>query len=122
MDETSLIGNESNKPTSDEQTRAKVEQNLAELARRIEVGEIDEKDLDIYFLEYYQGLDEALSRKDVGNQAVVISQHDLEQLGGLRMVLASGEIMFIDPEVTGYGPDDKLVIFPEELGSHKPKE
>ncbi len=74
------------------------------------------KDFDIYELEYYQDLGEALSRKDVGSQAVVISQHDLEQLGGLRMVLPNGETMFIDPEVTGYGPDDKLVIFPEELG------
>jgi len=116
MDEISPIRKDSNKLASDEQTRAKIEKNLTELVRRIKMGEIDKKGFDIYELKYYQDLGEALSRKDVGNQVVVISQQVLEQLGGLRMVLPNGEVMFIDPEVTGYGPDDILVIFPEDLG------
>lgn len=116
MDEVFSVGDEGRKLVSSEQAQERIEKNLAELARRREAGEIDEKDYDLEELVYYQGLGTPLDRKDLGNRAVVIAQKDLEKLGGLKIVLPDGKTTIIDPEVTGYGPGDKLVIFPEDLG------
>lgn len=102
--------------TPGEKRRQIIELNQRELTRRIEAGELDKNPYELNYLVYLQNMDEPLTRRDIGNQAVVITQKGLEQLGYLEIVLASGQKTVIDPEDTGYGPDDPIIIFPEELG------
>lgn len=116
MDETSPIGTENKKLASDEQTRAKIQESLDRLAKRREAGEIDPEDYNLDELFYDQGAGTPLDRRSVGKMAVVITQAQLEQLGGLTMVRGDGKVIIFEPEVTGYGPNDPLVIFPEDLG------
>lgn len=102
--------------TLQERTRQVIERNRQELARRIETGEIEESLFDLTYLIGLKNVGEPLTHRDVGNKAVVIPQKELETLGYLDMVLRSGERIMIDPDDTGYEPDDPFIIFPEELG------
>lgn len=100
----------------EEKRREKIKKNYRELLRRREAQELDAADYRIEFLFYLQEEDRPLTRGTVGNKAVVLTQSDLEQLGYLEIVLPNGQIMSIEPEDTGYAPDDLLIIFPEDLG------
>jgi|GEM_PF-3940726 len=101
--------------------------NIKELERRKKEGEIDPTDYDLNNLYYLirDGLPVRLS--DVKNddypkgQAINITQEVLEVLedltgNSLHIILASGEIIEIASELTGYKKGDRLIIFPEELG------
>jgi hypothetical protein len=103
--------------TPQERRRQAIERNKAELARRKEAGELDELDYEIYQLGYLQELGQPLTRKDLGRQALVLTQEGLKTLGYLDILRPDGNILTIDPEVTGYEPDDLHIIFPEELGN-----
>lgn len=116
MGEIPRFGDEIGKLATDEQTHAITKKNLAELVRRQEEGELEKDIVEFEFIRYYQGLGEALSRGDVGNRAVVLSQQELEDLGEFRWKLANGQTASINADFTGYGPEDRLVIFPEDLG------
>jgi len=112
---------ESEKPpqpelNEDEKRRQIIEANEQELARRRENGELEPYDYEPTYLWYRAKNNEPVTRKDVGNQAIVITQTELETLGSFKIILADGSTAIIDPENTGYGPDDKIIIFPEELG------
>jgi len=106
-------------PTPEEKRRQAIEHNRQELARRKEAGEIEKDDYELNYLHYLQQLGEPLTRKDVGKRALVITQRDLETLGYLEFISANGERIVIDSNDTGYGEDDPLIIFPEELGDKK---
>lgn len=97
-----------------EKQRKIIDANLERLVQRKELGEVSEKDFgvqDIYYLE--NGL---LTKEAVGNRAVVITQQDLEDLGGITMRMDNGEEIYLDPDSKGYESDDTLVIWPEDLG------
>lgn len=99
-----------------EKMRQAIERNGLELARRKEAGELDKIDFENNYLFYLQENDQPVTRKDIGNKAIVLTGAELETLGYLEMIRADGETTVIDPEDTGYGPNDRLIIFPEELG------
>jgi hypothetical protein len=112
-------GPQPEEPTPEEKRRQAIEKNRAELARRREAGELDKFDYEVIHLWYLRQDNRPVTRKELGNKAIAITQAELEQLGGLDMILANGERIIIDPEDTGYEPEDPLIIFPEELGELK---
>jgi hypothetical protein len=89
--------------------------NVAELARRHEAGEIGE-DFGPEAIWYLQQDGQPITKKAVGNSAVVLSQEEFEQLGYIDMVKSNGELITIESEVTGYQPEQLFITFPEELG------
>jgi hypothetical protein len=112
-------GPQPEEPTPEEKRRQAIERNKQELARRREAGELDPIEYNPNYLWYLLQDDEPVTRQDVGTQAIVLTQKELETLGYLKFVNADGEIIVIDPEDTGYEPEDPLIIFPEELGDLK---
>lgn len=99
--------------TPAEKMRQAIARNELELARRKEAGELDKIDFENIYL---QENDQPVTRKDIKNKAIVITGAELEQLGYLEMIRADGETTVIEFENTGYGPRDRLIIFPEDLG------
>lgn len=103
--------------------------NLEELERRRENKEIDSVDFseqDIFQVDrQLRPLvrnDLRIYRGDVlHEQAIVISQKKLKELGFISFVYADGKIINIFADETGYDPEDILVIFPEELGEVRPE-
>lgn len=117
---------------SEKERRQKIRSNQEELARRKEQGAIDPVDYEPNYLYYLCQDGTAVENRDLkkfaqhlNGQAVNISQADLlyiKELTGnnLKIVLANGTICEIDPETMGYGKNDRLIIFPEELGNKNP--
>lgn len=101
--------------TPAEKRREKINKNVSELARRKEAQEIGE-DFGVEEIHYLQESGRSLTRGEVGNRAVVLSQAQLDSLGYIELVFANGEETIIESEDTGYEPSDLFIIFPEELG------
>ena len=96
----------------------KISANAAELARRHEAGEIGE-DFGPEGIWYLQQDGKPITRKAVGNSAVVMSQADFDQIGYIDLISSNGELMTIEAEATGYQLEQALIIFPEELGDEQ---
>lgn len=101
-------------PDSGEKREKIVAANLERLVQRRERGEIAAESF--HFYDIYDLGNPILTREIVGNRAIVLTQEDLENLGGIEMQLDSGDVLFLDPEMTGYGPDEQIIIWPEDLG------
>lgn len=99
-----------------ENRKQRVSANERRLAERKEHGELSEADFGFNEVSQLDSAGIPLSRKAVGNRAVVITQEDLEYLGGIEMVTDNGETVLFSPEVTGYDLDERIIIWPEELG------
>ena len=93
----------------------------AELSRRREVKEISPHNFDLNFIFRLNEIDAPLTRKDVvhetGNQPVVIDREELEALGCIDFIHASGERMVVEAESLRDG--DVLILYPEELGDEE---
>ena len=103
----------------EEKRREIIHKNVRELARRKEAQEIGESDFGPESIFYLQQEGKPLTRAEVGNRAVVLNQAELDGLGYIELVFDNGETTLIEAEYTGYGEDDLLIIFPEELGDAK---
>lgn len=105
-------------PDSDEKREKRekiVAANIERLAQRRELGEIAEKSIGLY--EIYDLGNPLLTRELVGNKAIVLTQEDLADLGGIQMLMDNGDIIDLDPrDNPGYSPDEQIVIWPEDLG------
>lgn len=106
-------GLESREQLTPEQQR---QNNLLELQRLRETGEIAQNNFDIEILFRLVDSGQPIRRKDVGDQAIVLSQVEFSQLGAFEITLQSGEEICIDPDDFSENPNDKLVIFPQDLG------
>ncbi len=104
--------------SSEEQRAQIVEQQQQELVRRRETGELAADSYDVNVIYYHQKSNTSVTRKDVGDQAIVINPDAFEALGYIEIIRADGETMIIDSTDKGF---DKypLIIFPEELGEEK---
>lgn len=100
----------------EERRREKINRNVRELARRKEAQEIGESDFGPEGIYYLQAEGKPITKSEVGNRAVVLSQTEFDSLGYIDFVFENGQLATIDSEDTGYGPDDFLIFFPEELG------
>lgn len=100
-----------------EKAKAAIQFQMAELARRQENGELDRECFDPAQIHMIQAAGGYLTRNDVGNQPIVLSPGELEDLGYLEFSCAmTGDVQVLDPEIlTYYSIHDKIVIFPEEL-------
>lgn len=100
-----------------------VQREKNELARRREAKEISQFDFDLNFIFSLNETGFPLKRKDLehktGIQAVVINREELETLGCLDFITASGERMLIEPESLREG--DVLILYPEDLGDEEGK-
>ena len=100
-----------------ESKRAQIaEQNLQDLARRREAGELEPTNYEVNDLLYLQQMDKPVTRKEVGNRAIVIKPEEFEGLGYLEIVLPTGEKIVLDFTEETFDKKSPLVIFPEELG------
>jgi len=111
-----------NQEPSPENKRAQIaEQNLQELARRREAGELEPTDYEVNYLFYLQQMDQPVTRKEVGNRAIVIKPEEFEGLGYLEIVLPTGEKIVLDFTEETFDKRSPLIIFPEELGEESDK-
>ena len=100
-----------------ESKRAQIaEQNLQELTRRREAGELEPTDYEVNYIYYLQQMDRPVTRKEVGNRAIVIRPEEFEGLGYLEIVLPTGEKIVLDFTEETFDKRSSLIIFPEELG------
>jgi len=100
---------------SPEEKRAQIaEQKIQELARRKEAGELEPYDYEVINIWYLQRMDRSITRKDVGNHAIIISPEEFERLGYIEYIRSSGEIIVIDSD--DVDKNHPFIIFPEELG------
>ena len=105
-----------------ESKRAQIaEQNLQELARRREAGELEPTDYEVNYLLYLQQMDQPVTRKEVGNRAIVIKPEEFEGLGYLEIVLPTGERIVLDFTEETFDKKSPFIIFPEELGEELEK-
>ena len=92
-------------------------QQLAELERRRQLGELSRFPLDPNFLFQLNESGQPLRRSDLdhetGLQAVVLTRAELQTLGAITFMHSSGEEMTIEAASMR---DHTLVIFPEEVG------
>jgi hypothetical protein len=51
---------------------------------------------------------------ETGDQALVLTRENLEELEGLDFIHASGEIVSIEPE--SLDPNDVFILYPDEMG------
>lgn len=90
---------------------------LAELARRRESGEIAAENFNtndlLWFIEDNIPLTSADLRKN-GNQALVLTSDEFEELGLFDVILKDGTQTTLDPD--DFPKDDVLIIYPEDLG------
>lgn len=100
----------------EEQRCRAIERNKQKLAHLREIGELESNDYNLSCLWYQVKNGEYVTRKDIGNHAIVITQEQLKGLGSLLIIGANGKPRIIYSDDTGYEPDDILIIFPEELG------
>jgi hypothetical protein len=111
-----------NQELGPEERRAQIaEQNLQELARRREAGELEPTDYEVNYLLYLQQMDQPVTRKEVGNRAIVIKPEEFEGLGYLEIVLPTGERIVLDFTEETFDKNSPLIIFPEELGEESDK-
>lgn len=100
-----------------EKLRTAASATRREYDRRIEAGELRPGRVELNYLNDLLDMGEPVCRGDLKNQAIVLSRSELEQLGGIELMFASGDVEFIDPEsVDWMGPDDRFITFPDELG------
>lgn len=89
----------------------------AEYDRRLEAQELTPGRMEVSYLFYLMEAGEPVKRADLKGQAIVLSREELQQLGGLEVVFASGEVECIEPDsASWFGLDDRLIIFPDDLG------
>ncbi len=100
-----------------EKQRQIIENNMSRLSERKEAGELDKHDFGIRELADHRITGEPVTKSRVGNRAIVVTQDEFDDLGYIEFVSASGEVMLIEADVTGYESSDRLIIFPEELGN-----
>lgn len=94
-----------------------VHEKLArELQRRKETGEIEPVDYELNYIEYLQQMGLPLTRKDIGNHAIVINPDQFESLDYLEFINANGEIINVDLADEDMDKSHSLIIFPEEIG------
>jgi hypothetical protein len=114
MGEFSQNGESQQSP--EERRREKINKNVHELARRKEAQEISESDFGAEGIYYLQAEGKPITKSEVGNSAVVLSQEEFDSLGYIDIVFENGQLATIESENTGYSPEDLFIIFPEELG------
>ena len=86
---------------------------LWQLADKREAGEIEKNDFDIYnWLNSSDG--RALTRGDLGNQAVVLSSEEFRYIGVLTILRPDGKECELDAD--DYHDNDVLIIYPGNLG------
>lgn len=108
---------EGNLEETPEQKRKKaIQKNREKLAGLIADKVLEPTNYDLIELSKLREKGRPLSKKELGNRALVMSRQDLEALGFLEIVLGSGEKIVIDPEDTGFDDEDALIVFPEDLG------
>ncbi len=76
-------------------------------------GELSLHDLDLNFVYQLQQQDLPLTRRELGNQALVLSKEDALQLGAFDVVYSNGEQMTIDADSIR---DSVFILFPSDLG------
>jgi hypothetical protein len=94
------------------------EQQLKELSAKREAKELSPHDFDLNFIFQLNEVGLPLTRKDMhhetGDQALVLTRENLEELEGLDFIHASGEIVSIEPE--SLDPNDVFILYPDEMG------
>lgn len=102
----------------DDEYREHHRDRCQELRRRIELGELEPQRYDPNEIYYSSQADEPLRQKHLGRKAVVLSLEDFQELGGyIEYVSREGMLVQVDIDHLGFfGPDDRYVLFPEELG------
>lgn len=119
---------ESNIPTeklTDLQRKETIKKNLEKLRLRRENGELDPQDFhleNIYYINDEKYENRPLTRKDLGNQALVLPVKEFRQFGYITILLPNGEELNLLADDFGGNPDDPedvLIIFPEDLGETK---
>ena len=92
-----------------------IQKNREELAKFIADKVLEETSYTLGELLDLQEQGRPLTRQDLGNRALVLSQQDLEALGFLEIVREDGEITIIDPDDTEFDEEDDLIILPKDL-------
>jgi len=88
---------------------------LQKLTQRRESKEIASTDFNIcMWLNYSGGREQPLTRKDLSNEAVVLSSEEFKDIGYLTIKLPSGKLSELDAE--DFPDNDFLIIYPEDLG------
>lgn len=98
-----------------ERNRMIREQKAKELRRRQETKELSEEAVGLEDIYRLQDMGLPLTRRGVGNQAIILSHEEFEQLGFLDVVLPTGETTTILPDADA-AADQPIIFFPEDLG------
>ncbi len=93
--------------------RARKAEKLRRLAEHREAIEVSEHDLDLNLLFQLNNVNLPLTRREMNNEAVVVTREDLETLRGLDFIHVSGQRMKIEPEYLN--PNDVLILYPWEV-------
>lgn len=92
-------------------------EQLAELKRRRDAGELSLHDFDLNFIHALNETNQPLKRSDLdhatGVQAVVLDWQSFDMIGSITFIHAKHGKMTIDSDSL---TEDCLVIFPEEVG------
>jgi len=100
---------------------ARKAQKLAGLSARRETHELSPHDFDLNFIYQLNEAGLPLTRRDMqhqtGNQALVLTRDELETLGYLDFIHASGKRTVIWP--SSLDPDDVLILYPDEVGNEE---
>lgn len=99
-------------------------QKLKDLAAKREAQEISPYDLDLNFIFQLNEGGFPLRRTDMlhetGYQALVLTHDDLDALGYVDFIHASGERILIEPD--SLDPRDVLILYPSDLGDEEAKD
>lgn len=99
-----------------------VEKQKQELLRRREAEELEQYDYEVNNIWYLQQANRPLTRKDIGNHAILIRPNEFENLQYLEYISADGEKITLDLTEENFDTQNPLIIFPEELGEENTPE
>lgn len=103
-------------PVSDVPTKAReiLEQtkDRQKLNALREQGQLSPHDYDLNELAMLQEAGASLTKKDLGNQALVLSRSEFEQFSYIDVVLNNGEDIRIDADSM---KDSEFILFPDDL-------
>lgn len=97
-----------------EQPLDKKAKRLAELRRRRESGEVSREDYNTNELQWLIADDEPLTATDLGDECLVLTPEEFQNIGLFDVLRSNGERMTLDPD--DFPKDDILIIYPSDLG------
>lgn len=94
-----------------------------EFNRLVEAGKLAPVGYELNQYLVLQELGLSLTRAELGNKAFIITKAELTELGYVEFIDKYGNLVVREAqELVGYGDDDELYIFPDDMGDPSPEQ